>query len=276
MNHRIDPRIDPEGTRLPIKLDTTSNGEFAPVAAVAGEPRREPPRARSGDAQREAARPRPPRVPRLGLRRGEHAARVQRRERRGRPARRLFRARARGRARAAARRRDGRRGRVHLRRAGPLRRPDRRVAAKTLRRGRVQVVAEGGLRARRAARRAQPPALPRAGGVRQGRLPRQRHRHDGAVLRALDARCRAADDPGGRRGAPDRRPHGGHAPPADPRPRQPEPAGRPRGDGRARGALGRERVEDLHAVGSRRQGLLPLGRRRASASSRRRARSASR
>ena len=31
MNHRIDPRIDPEGTRLPIKLDTTSNGEFAPV-----------------------------------------------------------------------------------------------------------------------------------------------------------------------------------------------------------------------------------------------------
>ena len=28
-------RIDPEGTRLPIKLDTTSNGEFAPVALSA-------------------------------------------------------------------------------------------------------------------------------------------------------------------------------------------------------------------------------------------------
>ena len=27
----IDPRIDPEGTRLPIKLDSTSNGEFVPV-----------------------------------------------------------------------------------------------------------------------------------------------------------------------------------------------------------------------------------------------------
>ena len=24
-------RVDPEGSRLPIKLDTTSNGEFAPV-----------------------------------------------------------------------------------------------------------------------------------------------------------------------------------------------------------------------------------------------------
>ncbi|HEX8873114.1 MAG TPA: amidohydrolase, partial [Nitrosospira sp.] len=26
-----NPRIDPEGARLPIKLDTTSNGEFEPV-----------------------------------------------------------------------------------------------------------------------------------------------------------------------------------------------------------------------------------------------------
>jgi len=25
------PRIGPDGTRLPIKLDTTSNGEFEPV-----------------------------------------------------------------------------------------------------------------------------------------------------------------------------------------------------------------------------------------------------
>ena len=28
---RVDPRIDPEGKRLPIKLDSTSNGEFVPV-----------------------------------------------------------------------------------------------------------------------------------------------------------------------------------------------------------------------------------------------------
>src|SRR4249919_65474 len=28
---RIDPRVDPEGKRLPIKLDSTSNGEFVPV-----------------------------------------------------------------------------------------------------------------------------------------------------------------------------------------------------------------------------------------------------
>jgi hypothetical protein len=28
---RIDPRIDPEGQRLPIKLDSTSNGEFVPL-----------------------------------------------------------------------------------------------------------------------------------------------------------------------------------------------------------------------------------------------------
>jgi len=31
MADRIDPRIDPEGKRLPIKLDSTSNGEFVPV-----------------------------------------------------------------------------------------------------------------------------------------------------------------------------------------------------------------------------------------------------
>ncbi len=34
MADRIDPRIDPEGKRLPIKLDSTSNGEFvAPQTA---------------------------------------------------------------------------------------------------------------------------------------------------------------------------------------------------------------------------------------------------
>jgi len=32
MADRVDPRIDPEGKRLPIKLDRTSNGEFAPMS----------------------------------------------------------------------------------------------------------------------------------------------------------------------------------------------------------------------------------------------------
>ena len=31
MRHRIDALIDPQGKRLPIKLDSTSNGEFIPV-----------------------------------------------------------------------------------------------------------------------------------------------------------------------------------------------------------------------------------------------------
>ena len=44
---------------------------------------------------------------------------------------------------------------------------------------------------------------------------------------------RAGHDPGGRRGAPHRRQARGHAPAAAPRPRQPEPARRPRGHGRA-------------------------------------------
>ena len=75
--HRSDPPVDPDGTRLPIKLDTTSNGEFVPVAALRGQPRRQPPRARGGDPQRETPGPQPQGFPGLGLRRGEHAARVQ-------------------------------------------------------------------------------------------------------------------------------------------------------------------------------------------------------
>ncbi len=31
MKHGIASFVDPAGTRLPIKLDTTSNGEFLPV-----------------------------------------------------------------------------------------------------------------------------------------------------------------------------------------------------------------------------------------------------
>ena len=54
MADRIDSRIDPEGRRLPIKLDTTSNGEFVPVPLSGRQPRGEPP----------GARTRRPRIPR--------------------------------------------------------------------------------------------------------------------------------------------------------------------------------------------------------------------
>ncbi len=47
-------RIDPEGVRLPVKLDTTSNGEFAPVPLSLANRRSEPPRPRGGHHQREA------------------------------------------------------------------------------------------------------------------------------------------------------------------------------------------------------------------------------
>src|SRR3954462_5636056 len=35
MSRSPGPRLDPEGKRLPIKLDSTSNGEFVPVALSA-------------------------------------------------------------------------------------------------------------------------------------------------------------------------------------------------------------------------------------------------
>jgi hypothetical protein len=84
----------------------------------------------------------------------------------------------------------------------------------------------------------------------------------GAVVRAFDARIRAAHHRGGVRHRAHRGEARRHASPAHPRTREPEPEGRPRGHGRARRALSHRRVEDVHAVGTRRQGLLARRRRR--------------
>jgi hypothetical protein len=59
------------------------------------------------------------------------------------------------------------------------------------------------------------------------------------------------------RGAAHRRSAPGHAPPDAARARQSQPGGRSRGDGRAESALGCVRVEDLHPVRARRARLLP-------------------
>ena len=230
--------VDPYGTRLPIKLDTTSNGEFVPVPLSRGQPRtrnRLAHERRPRNAKRLGLQP--PRLPRLRLRRGEHAARVQRRQRGGRQARRLLRAPAEAALEpqlAAAKLGDGEfifdvQGHfvdptgAWVKNAPP-------DAFKWSPKAACALAKEPGPRSHL--------ALPRARGVREGRVPRQRHRHDGAVLRALAARRRAGHDRGGGRGAPHRRPPARHAPPADARPRQPEPAGRRRGDGRARRSAG--------------------------------------
>ncbi len=96
------------------------------------------------------------------------------------------------------------------------------------------------------------PALHRARPVRQGRVHGLGHRPDGAVVRPVDARRRTADDRGGGGDGAHRRAAERHAPPAAPWPRQSEPARRPRGHGRARSALQDLGLEDVHAVGARR------------------------
>ena len=99
--------------------------------------------------------------------------------------------------------------------------------------------------------------------VRQGRLPRFGHRPDGAVLRAVDARGRAADDRGGGRDRAHRRAARRHASAAAARPRQPEPARRPRRHGRARRSATASRAWKTYTQwGPGRQGLLPRRRRR--------------
>ena len=205
-------------------------------AAVAGEPARQ--RARAGGRGRECAAPRhrPARFPAVGLRRREHAARIQRRQCRRRAHRRLLRPARRGGDRARSGRRNARDRRVHLRRAGPLRRPDRGLAQDRAGIGVLVVAPKAGCALARRQDPAQPSRLPDLGGIREGRLPRQRHRHDGAVVRAGAARRLAARDRVGRQRAAHRRSHGRQPPPDDPRPREPEPAGRRRGHAAAQGA----------------------------------------
>ena len=118
------PGTDPEGRRLPIKLDSTSNGEFVPVplspANLAAN--RLAHEAASANAKRLG--PDPKKIPGFGLRRRQHPARLQRGERRRGTHGRLLRPAAGSGARPAARARAGRagEGRVRVRRAGPLRR----------------------------------------------------------------------------------------------------------------------------------------------------------
>ena len=76
------------------------------------------------------------------------------------------------------------------------------------------------------------------------------------------ARCLAARNRVGGQRAPDRRPHGGQPSAHDPWPGQSQPARRRRGHAAAEGKVRRLRLEDLHAVGTGWHGLLPRRRRR--------------
>ena len=197
---------DPHGTRLPIKIDTTSNGEFAPIPLsrtnvlgnrLAHERATEHAR-RSGMKRRDFLMSSCGAASALLAFNAAHAA--------GGRTRRLLRRAGRCGARCAARSRNRRRRRVHLRRAGTLRRSDRRVARRSCRRPRGRL------------RRCRTPrcGLGTSGDrgyleclgpqrVREGRLSRFRHRHDGVVVRAVGAGRRTGDDRGGRRNAPHRR-----------------------------------------------------------------------
>ena len=225
--------IDPEGKRLPIKLDSTSNGEFAPVPLWPA----------NLEANRLAHEAAAENSKRLGCSKRAfltsacgaastllafNAANAAAGRTGG-----FFDLPESSRPGPAARARAGRarQAGVHPRRPGPLHRH-----------------AEGQLEERR--------------GLPQGRVHGQRHRCDGAVLRPLRSRRRAGHDSGRRRSPPAGRQARGHAPAAAARTRQPEPARRPRGHGRAAREVGRQRLEDLHAVRTERQGLLPVRRRR--------------
>ena len=271
-------RNDPDGTRLPIKLDTTTNGEFAPIPL---EPVHRHARAlahRGRDARTRGA---------LALSRRDFLVSacgaastllaMNARVRGARAARRLLRARRRGRARPAARALDARQRRIHLRRAGPLREPDRRVDASRCRRARSRCAsrANAELRARRR-RRARVPAVPRPATSSSRTcssiptptscvlsfVPSTR---EGEPLTIEEAAATARDRRAAWRARTALLLHGRVNP-------------NQAGDVEAMDVLAEQLqgrgVEDLHAVGAGRRGLLPRRRRRASRSSRRRASSA--
>ena len=75
-------RHDPDGTRLPIKLDTTTNGEFAPIPLEPVHRHARQLALEAATSHARATRPVPPRVPGVGLRRRDDAARHERRVRR--------------------------------------------------------------------------------------------------------------------------------------------------------------------------------------------------
>ena len=232
---------EPHPDRLPIKLDSTSNGEFEPVPLGAARA----PCARAGargDRRRGApGRREPAQLPAIDARCGGHARRVQQGVRRGRATRRPLRA-----ARREPVRDDGsaggaRRRRVHLRRAAAPREPARRMAP--------------GRRAQRVSRHAQQQLRQgRPRGVffqrraAEGRVLRQRHRDGRAVARAgrhgdqsARLRGRRRHTRGGQRARRQRAA-------AAARPLHADAARRDRRHGRAGRAVSGGRVQDLHAV----------------------------
>ena len=267
---------DPHGTRLPIKARHDDQRRVRSDSACSGPSPCASARPRACRAVCAAAQSVTPRVPGVRVRRGVDAARDERRPRRRRTSRRLFRSAAGVRARRAGRALDPRHAGFHLRRAGAFREPDRRVdedpaagraADEVLRR---EQALRSGVEAR-----ARLPAVHRSRRVHQGHLSRLRHRPDRALVRAFDTQRRTADDRGGRRDGAHRREDAGHASDAAARPRQPEPGRRPRIDGHAGREVSRRGVEDLHAMGTRRQGILPRRRPRPGADRKRRGSSAS-
>ena len=194
MHRRRRFRHDPEGLRLPVKLDTATNGEFAPIPLGAVH------RLANETALREATR----HARGLGMSRREFmvsaagtatdVARDERGLRRRRQCRRGLRARPAGGEGSRARAGAARRRRVHLRRAGPLRGP-RRAMAQGRAAARRRVPRHAGSDARRRG----PDRAPGRPAVRPGRVPRFRHRLHGAVVRAEHLRRRAADDLRGER-----------------------------------------------------------------------------
>ena len=150
------------------------------------------------------------------------------------------------------------RPRADRRRADPLRRPERPVAQESLfhLEHHPARVSPGPLRRGAAGAHLRVGRLLLRAPLRQGGLPRQRHRPGGADLRPLAARGHAAVDRGGGQDPPDRRRARGDQAPAGARPRPPQPAGRAGPHGRAGRALEDRGLEDLHRLRPRRQRLL--------------------
>ena len=212
-------RIDPEGTRLPIKIDSTSNGEYPPIPVgernLGGQSRRTE---RATDNARHLSMT-PAQLSRVERRRGEHAPRVQRSERRGGQDLGAF---------------------YDIPRDAALDNDMARTSWKGRSSSSMSMdispipPAPGSRRCRRDKSPVLNPTPGHLGGtIHQGRVPRQRHRHDGADLHSVHVGCGAAHYRRSRGDAEDHRQPGRDQAAADPRPGQPQPGGRHRSDGAA-------------------------------------------
>ena len=256
---------DPEGQRLPIKLDSTTNGEFAPIPldaslrhanALAAEWAQRASRNGSNQSRRE--------LPGLRLRRSFHAARLQCRACARRARRRILRDLRTMPRSTAARRGRARQEGIHLRRAGSLRESDRRVDCRRCRPGAKPLADMPNAQCELAKTPGERSYLQVASSGDEfikdvfldsdtdimvlSFVPSTREGEPLTIEEALATRdivekmegTQAADAA---------------------RPRQSQPEGRRRGHGAAR-EIRRRRVQDLHAVGPGRQGLLHDRRRR--------------